>query len=185
MRLPALGLVALVIVVPASASTVDPAALVLSPIDVPTGFVVDRRQSRETSNDTYSSPPSLPKLVVRAERITGYRRVFRHRASKVKVIHSQVDLFRRPQGAHAFLVWVDVAQRQINAARGVINAYGRDTAGLGEESWVYWSGYPGYYVLVVWRHGRSLGVLSTWELGREGTMRLARAQQRRIAAALR
>jgi hypothetical protein len=67
----------------------------------------------------------------------------------------------------------------------VIQAYGREDAEIGKESWVYWSGYPGYYVLVAWRHDRTLGLISSWDVGREGTLKLARIQQRRMAAALR
>lgn len=80
--------------------------------------------------------------------------------------------------------WHDARQRKDNAKRGVIRSYGRERAGIGSRSWVYWSGAPAY-VLVVWTSGRVLGYLVSWELGKQGTLTLARTQQRRIAAALR
>lgn len=183
MRLPALAVVALAITVPASAAPVDPQALVLRQADVPGRFTVDPRESEVTSNEFYSRH-GLAKLVARTGRIGGYRRVFRVGRSRVDVIQSQVDLFRRPDGARAFLARVDAEQRRHNVRRGVIHAYGRERAEIGEESWVYWSGHPGYYVLVAWRHDRVLGLISSWGVGRVGSLKLARIQQRRMATAL-
>jgi hypothetical protein len=176
---------ALAMIAPASATVLDPTALVLRQADLPAGFGVDRHRSRSTPNASYTSPQRLRSLVEKWGRVTGYRRVFDHRDSNVKVVQSQVDLFGTAAGAGAMLAWVDAEQRRHNARRGVIQAYGREGAEVGEESWVYWSGYPGYYVLVAWRHDRVLGLISSWEVGREGTLKLARIQQRRMATALR
>jgi hypothetical protein len=99
---PAVGV--LLIALPASAAAVDPHALVLRQADVPGRFSVDSRASEVTSNACYSSH-GLRKLVARTGRITGYRRVFRVGRSRIEVIQSQVDLFRRPDGARSFLAW--------------------------------------------------------------------------------
>ena len=94
-------------------------------------------------------------------------------------------MFRTPDGARLMLAWHDAEQRRDNAKRGVIKSYGRESAGIGPSSWVYWSGYPGYYVLVVWTTDRTLGYVTSWELGKRATLSLARTQQRRMAAAIR
>ena len=184
MRLLALSLGVLVVAVPASAAVVDPQALVLRQGDVPSRFTVDPRESRVTSNE-FHSRHGLGKLVARTGRVTGYRRVFRVGDSRVNVIQSGVDVFRDPAGPRIMLARDDAEIRRINRKVGVINAYGREKAGLGSASWVYWSGYPGYYVFVVWCQGRLQGWINSWDVGREGTLKLARIQQRRMAAALR
>ena len=173
------------VALPASASTVEPKVIVLRQADVPSGYVVDGRQSLVTPNELLSSPPALRKVVAQSGRVTGYRRVFRYRGSDLKVINAGVDVFRSPAGAQRMLSWHDARQRKDNAKRGVIRSYGRESAGIGRRSWVYWSGAPHDYVLVVWTSGRVLGYLVSWELGKQGTLTLARTQQRRIAAALR
>jgi len=81
--------------------------------------------------------------------------------------------------------WHDAQQRRDNAKRGVINAYGREHVGIGAGGWVYWSGYPGYFVFVAWRHDRLVGSTASWQLVREGTLALARVHQRRMVASLR
>jgi hypothetical protein len=184
MRLVVVAISAAVLVLPASATVVDPRALVLRNSDVPNGFAVDRENSRATTNGYYVRN-GLGKLVARTGRITGYRRLFRHRDSRVKVVQAGVDVFRTPDGAQQMLARHDAEQRRHNAKRGLIKSYGRESARIGPSSWVYWSGYPGYYVLVVWSTGRALGYVTSWELGKRATLSLARTQQRRMAASIR
>ena len=82
-----------------------------------------------------------------------------------------------------FLLWIDAEQRRHNAKRGALFADGREGTAIGDQSWVYWSGYPGYYAIVTWRQARFLGIVASWGIGKERTLALARVQQRRIAAA--
>jgi hypothetical protein len=176
-------LTAAILAAAASAGAIDPRTLVLRQSEVSAGFVLDRQASHATPNSTYTRPAGLREVVARSGRVTGYVSLFRK--GKVKVISSGVDLYHRPAGARMLLSYHDAQQRRYNKRRGVLQAYGRERAGVGSESWVYWSGYPGYYVLVVWRYGRILGAVQSWDLGREPTLRLARLVQKRIAAALR
>ena len=172
------------ITVPAAASNIDPQALVVRQADLQAGFVVDRELSRATTNESYVRN-GLGRLVARTGRLTGYHRGFRHRTSKVKVVQAGVGVFRVPDGAQAMLSWQDAEQRRHNAKRGVIQAYGRESVCIGTRGWVYWGGYPAYYVLVSWSSGSLHGYVVSWEIGRKATLALARLQQRRMAAALR
>jgi len=94
MRLVALAVGALVIAMPASAAGVDPRALVLRQDALPAGYLADRHESQVTTNESYTSPPGLSKVVVKSGRVTGYRCAFRHRTSKTKAVNAGVDLFR-------------------------------------------------------------------------------------------
>jgi hypothetical protein len=181
-RLLAVAGAAVAVALPVSAADLEPEVLVLRPTEVPRGYVIDRRESHKTPNEAFARSARVRKLVTRAGRVTGYVRVYRHHSSRLKVINAGVDLYRRPNGARRMLAFHDAEQRRHNERRGIIHAYGRERARIGSESWVYWSGYPGYFVLVVWRHGRLLGAVVTWDIGRQRTLALARLQQRRMAA---
>ena len=171
--------------VPASAADIDPKGLVLTRADLPPGYQLNRQYTYVLSNARFSrGVRANEELVARSGRVTGYRARYDTKVGeRIRTVMSQTDVFRRPEGARVLLLRVDALERKYNARRG-LQAYGRERANIGGESWVYWSGYPGYYVFVAWRHGRFLGTIHSWGVGKERTLALARTQQRRIAAAV-
>ena len=127
--------------------------------------------------------PANKKLVGRSGRVTGYLARYDKGAGKqLQTIQSLVHEFTGREGARTFLLWIDAEQRSANAKRSALLRHGREETTIGEQGWVYWSGYPGYYAIVAWRQARYLGIVTSWGIGKERTLALARVQQRRIAA---
>jgi hypothetical protein len=149
----------------AVAADVDPRALVLAKADLTAEYRLDRRQSLVLSNEVFSA-----KYAARLGRISGYLAKYRRQSGGF--MRSRADVFRRPVGARQLLRDLDDAFR----------SRGRHRAGVGAEGWVYSSGI---WAMVVWRHGRLLGVIDSWGLGKQRMLVFARLQQRRMAAALR
>jgi hypothetical protein len=178
---------ALLLAAIASAAGLDPRSLVLTQADMPAGYRLDRNDSFVMSNARFSGGiRANEKLVARSGRITGYLATYERRAGeRLRTIRSRTDVLATPAGARLLLSALDASMRKTNAKRPPLLAYGRERAGIGGEGWVHWSGSPGYFVFVMWRHGRVLGVVDSWGVGRERTLALARVQQRRLAAALR
>ena len=177
---------AVTLALPASAE-IDPKALVLAEVDLPAGFRLNQAESYVVSNARFvRAVPANQKLVARSGRVTGYlARYDKGSGRQLRTIQSLVHEFGSREGARTFLLWIDAEQRRRNAKRGVLLRDGRATTPIGDQSWVYWSGYPGYYTMVTWRQARFLGIVASWGSGREPTLALARVQQRRIAAAVR
>jgi hypothetical protein len=162
---------AFVLAVPASAGGLDPRALVLQQADVPAGFQLDRAQSGIQTNTDLRDDA----FVARSGRITGYLAQYVQRQPSSGV-QSRVDLFRRPAGARMMLAkakdwWRRFGQGEPPPRRGQIGA----------ESWIF-----GGFVdtVVIWRYGRAYALVLGVGMTKQRTLALARAQQRRIAAAL-
>jgi hypothetical protein len=183
--LPAIAVAAAAAVwaVAAPGAEVHPKALVLTRSHLPAGCVL--KEGRPYSNESFSGGQRRSaELVARSGRVGGYTVTFENATAKrSRVIRSRVDEFSRPAGAHLVLATIDADQQGRNVGRGLL-ADGRERAGIGAESWVYWAGHPSFYVFVMWRHGRWLGIVDSWGVGRERTLALARVQQRRMATKL-
>lgn len=164
--------------VAASAATIDPQALVLAKADVPAGFRVDPQETGVRSNDAEAKEfPVTRSLFTRWKRVTGYQARY---LSGSSTIEARVDLFRSADGARRMFEYVDLEARKAG-----LTGQKRARAGIGTEGWVHWvSSRSSKFNLVVWRHGRAFAGVMGSGVSRDRTMTLARAQQRRMAAAL-
>ena len=173
----AIGAAIALLVAPLAAAQVDPGRLVLRGSDVPSGFRLDSGVSGVRTNAMESRAPVVRRLIARSGRTTGYQSRF---DNEKRAIRSRADLFRRPGGARLFLEFFDEEMR-----KGGIAGLVRLRVRVGAGGWLYTGRSVAAFVLVVWRHDRVFGGLMTTGLSRARTIALARAQQRRIAAALR
>ena len=162
---------------PAAAADVQPRALSLHQSDVPSGFLLDRARSGVQSNAAeLRRNADLAPLFRRAGRVTGYSAEFRRGPA---FIGSRADVLRRPQGARIMLAWYE---REIR--KSGVGGLERSRARVGAESWVFWEPTT-KLALVGWRYRRVFAAVLGTDLTKEQTLALARAQQRRIAGALR
>ena len=170
-----LALVVLALARPAGAATVDPKPLVVGPAEVPRGFRVDPDETglRTNALEARESPQTRP-LFRRWGRVTGYQ--VRYEGRDDASIEARVDLFRTARGARGLHRWV-LREMQKAGIKGLVRA----PAHLGSEGTLY---SYGRYVIVYWRHGRAWSALAGFEVSKNRTLAAARAQQRRIAAAL-
>lgn len=177
-RLIVILLAFVVIAVPASAAGVDPKVLVLSQVDVPAGFRLDRSETGVRSNATEArNDPRLPALFRRWGRVTGYESGFDRGPA---TIGSRADVFRSARGAGELVSWFD---REVRKAG--MRGLRRGRVEIGAGGWLYRGPSPTPFALVVWREGRVFaGVVLTGASPRL-TLTLARTQQRRIVTALR
>ena len=160
----------------AAAATVDPKPLVVGPAEVPHGFRVDPDETGLRTNELEAreSPQTRP-LFRRWGRVTGYQ--VRYEGRDDASIEARVDLFRTVRGARGLHRWV-LREMQKSGIKGLVQA----PAHLGSEGTVY---SYGRFVVVFWRHGRAWSGLAGFGVPKSRTLAAARAQQRRIAAALR
>lgn len=132
---------------PAATAELDPRALVLNQVDVPTGFRLDPKETGIRANaGGAEATAEMRALFARSGRVTGYEAAFEHRTA---IIRSRADLFRRPDGARLVLDWFEAELR-----KGGIKGLRRARAGIGAASWIYWSGPPYSVTLVGWRYDR-------------------------------
>jgi len=174
-RLTAVALAALVLVSVAGAAGADPKTLVLQKSDLPAGFRVD------ASSTHYAPNAAFPrKLVASSGRIAGYIATYEKGPA---AIVSTAHLFGKAAGAHMFLAAEDAQQRALNVQRvkrGGL-AYRRRSVTVGDEGALWWSKQtPRSALILWWRTGRVFASVSTWGLGADRTVALARSQQRRI-----
>jgi hypothetical protein len=170
LAVPALGL--------SAAAEVNPQALVLRQADVPAGFRLDRDDSGvRTNEEEAGSEPRFRRLFRSWGRLTGYEAEFDRQAA---AISCRADLFRGARGAAALLAFFD---REIR--RQPPSAFRRRTVGVGDGGFVYRGESQSPFVAVIWRQGRVFGGVAVFGLAEKVALRLARAQDRRIAAALR
>jgi hypothetical protein len=161
----------------AATADLDPRSLVLRQADVPAGFRLDRNGSGVRSNAEESAgQPEVRRMFARSGRVTGYEAAFDSAAAQLE---SRADVFRKPAGARLLLDWFD-RELRMSGLRGLRRASIR----IGAAGWVYAGPSPSPFVLVVWRYDRVFAGVVTRGLTRARTIALARAQQRRIAAAL-
>lgn len=161
---------------PAGAANVDPKSLVVGRADVPAGFRLDPDESGLRTNELEAREhPETRPLFRRWGRVTGYQA--RYETSDHASIEARVDLFRTVSGARGVHRWV-LREMQKAGIKGLVRA----PAHLGSEGTLY---SYGRYVIVYWRHGRAWSALAGFEVSKNRTVAAARAQQRRMAAALR
>ena len=113
----------------------------------------------------------------RWRRITGYQVVYSRRDSSIL---ARADVFRGADGARKLLERIDLELRR----SGVPNLK-RRPATVGDEGWVYSALLGGGYTVVSWRDRRIVATVIGLRLAKAHVLALARAQQRRIASALR
>lgn len=167
--------IAVGLALPAAAAEIDPRALVDNR-DVPAGFRLDRDESGIRSNAAEAkNDPRLPTLFRRWGRLTGYEVEYDR---GMATIRARADVFRRPAGARQLLDWYD---REVRKAG--LKDFRRTAARVGAEGWIYRAEFPTAATIVVWRHGRVFAGVLGEGVTHERTLELARAQQRRIAAA--
>ncbi len=179
-RLSAILLAAAVVATAAGAATIDTRLLVLQKPDVPATFRLDRDASRYWPNAALArSAPEIRKLLTSSGRISGYTATYEN---GVPAIVSAAHLFRKGAGAHIFYAGENAQQQALNAERVKrgVRAYRHESLVLGDEASLYRSTQAPKFTLVLWRTGRVVGSLSTWGLGRDRTVALARVQQRRV-----
>lgn len=168
--------IAVLLALPAAAAEIDPKALVLDNRDVPAGFRLDRDESGIRSNAAEAkNDPRLPTLFRRWGRLTGYQVEYDRGKAKIQ---SRVDVCRRPAGARQLLDWYDGEVRKLG-----FGGLRRAPARIGNQGWVYRVELPTAATIVAWRHGRVFAGVMGQGVTRQRTIALARAQQRRIAAA--
>lgn len=171
-----LVLTVLAVALPAGAANVDPKALVVGRADVPAGFRLDPDESGLRTNELEAREhPETRPLFRRLGRVTGYQARYENAADAS--IEARVDLFRNANGAHELHRWV-VREMARSGIKGVASTRLR----IGSEGRMYSSKL---FVIVYWRHGRAWSGIAGFDVSKNRTLAAARAQQRRIAAALR
>jgi hypothetical protein len=163
----------------ASASALDPKALVLVAGDVPSSFRLDRPNTGvETNAQIARNEPSARTKLAAWRRVTGYKIEFDRDGT---TIASRADVFRSPSGAQQMLEYLADEIRN-----GGIKGLARDRVDLGAGGWLYGGRDPGRGLFfLAWRDGRVFAALGVFGLTRRQALAFANAQQRRIAVALR
>jgi hypothetical protein len=176
-RLAVVSLLALVVALPTSAATVDPRSLVLGQRELPAGFRVDPSDAGVLTNAAEGRRhPGWLTRFRRWERLTGYQAAYeRADSGKVEV---RADLFRATAGARSMF---GLMMREVEGSTYTIQT--RAPVTIGQEGVIY--GSSADFNLVLWRRGRVFSYLQGIDLPRSRTLDLARAQDRKIAAALR
>ena len=166
--------------VSAAAAHVDPQLLVLRQADVPAGFALDRDRSGMRTNESESKGDRrLPGLLRRWGRVTGYEAEYDHREG---TLTSRADLFRTPDGSALMMAYV-VEEAKKSGIKGLR----RSPVRIGSGGWLYGggSGAGAAFDLVIWRHERVFAGIVAFGVQKGRMLGLARAQQQRIAAAIR
>ncbi len=163
----------------ASAAEVDPQLLVLRQADVPAGFALDRDRSGLRTNESESKGDRrLPGLLKRWGRVTGYETEYDHGEG---TLTSRADLFRKAEGSRLMMAYV-VDEAKTSGIKGIRPLPVR----IGSGGWLYGGGSgAGAFNLVIWRHQRVFAGLVAFGVQKGRMLGLARAQQRRIASAIR
>jgi hypothetical protein len=175
----AAALASVAVALPASAAEIEPRALVLAREDVPSGFRLSPGESGLRTNELEAKQyPETRELFKRWRRITGYQAVYGRRNARLL---SRADLFRSARGAGKLLARVDLEFRRSGARAGAVR---RTRTSLGSGGWLYAAPRLGGYTVVAWRYRRVFATVIGTRLPTSRPVALARAQQRRIAAAL-
>lgn len=168
----------LLVAVPASAAEIDPKSLALHQRDVPSGFVLDRDASGPRTNESEASGDRRARaLFKRWGRVSGYQTEYKR---QVATLTSRVDLFRTSRGAELFIAYI-VEEAKKSGIKGLR----RSPVRIGAGGWFYAGGSGSSAIgFVVWRHTRVFAGVVALGVPRTPILALARAQQRRIAAAV-
>jgi hypothetical protein len=184
-RILLVAVVSLALAVPASSAELDPSMLVLRQSDVPAGFRVERDESGVRANARRArDTPELKGLFARAGRVTGYEATFGRidrKTLEIYLVESHVDVLRERRGA---VMVLDEFDRQARVKLGRQVTLRRSPAEVGDAGWLYRGKTTKPFAIVGWRHGRVFAVVFTLNVSPEQTLALARAQERRIAAAI-
>jgi hypothetical protein len=166
---------ALVATATSSAARIDPSVLALRQGDVPSGFRIDPDDTgvRTNAQEMRENPDARP-VIRRFGRLTGYQAMFRRGSSRIQ---ARAEVFRTVGGARGFLGWIDLEWQKAGLA-----GQRRARAPIGTEGHIFWS--PQGHAVVLWRHGHVFGGVLALGVGRDRALALARAQERRISAAL-
>lgn len=166
---------AAVLTATASAGGIDPTTLALRQGDVPHGFRVDPDDTGVRTNaQELREYPESRLVIARFGRVTGYQAMFRRGSSRIQ---ARADVFRTVRGARGFLAWIDLEWQKAGIA-----GQRRARAPIGTDGHIFWS--PEGHAIVLWRHSHVFGGLLVLGVGRDRALALARAQERRIEAAL-
>ncbi len=170
--------VVLLLALPAAAAEVNPKLLVLQQADVPAGFQLDRDDSGLRSNEHEAKDDRRLRVLIRRwERVTGYETEFDRQDASIS---SRAEVFRTPEGAGRLVGYV-VAEMKKSGIRGLQ----RSPLRIGRDGWLYGGkDASSTFNLAFWRHGRVFAGVAAYGVTKPRTVTLARAQQRRIAAAL-
>lgn len=168
---------AAVVGAPALAAEIDPSTLVLRSTDIPSGYVLVRRESGRQSNERAARGfPRFRELSRTWGRVTGYQRIFERGE---RSIEARVDVFRGASGARRMLAWSE-REARLAGVRGL--RQGR--ADVGAEAWVFWGGSELVTTYVYWRYGPVWSAVGGRGMPKQRALELARRQQRLIAAGL-
>jgi hypothetical protein len=175
-RLAVVSFLALVVVLPSAAAAIDPRSLVLGERELPAGFRVDPSDAGVLTNVAEGRRhPGWLTLFRRWGRLTGYQAAYERDVSgKVEV---RADLFRGAAGARSLF---GLMMSEVETSSSF---HTRVRVAIGDEGVLY--GASSDFNLVLWRRGRVFSYLQGIRLPRSRTLDLARAQDRKIAAALR
>ena len=173
-------LAAALFALPAAASTVDPASLVVQRADIAAGYRLVRSDSGHLRDRNEArSDPELARFATRNGRTDGYVAAYENGAGG-RVI-SRADLYRQRRGAHNVLQYADLGMRKVG-----IRGLRRSPVAIASEGWIYSGGSGDSAVaLVAWRHGRVFASVTTAALSRKATLTIANEQEHRIAAVVR
>ena len=161
----------------ASAATVDPKAVVLSPTDVPAGYMLDRNDSMVLSRALIArSPDAAARKLLRSGFVSAYfARYTNVGGPHWTYVTSGAYVFREEAGARRML-----ALTLVEARGGLAIA---QRLQLGDDAWVVSIGGREPTTAVLWRYRGIMALVTCSEMTRHRTLalRLARKQQRRIA----
>lgn len=179
---PVLLLAAALLALPASATRLDPKALVLQQNDVPVRYVFDANESVRLPNAFFAVTPELRAIVARTGQVTGYLAEYLNSdPPRWRYIQSMVGVFHRPDGARLYLAWFDRSVR-----RREPKYLERRAVSIGSAGWRY-SAPSEPATVVIWRQGRVFAMVTCSEMAghQKFALALARKHEQRIAAALR
>lgn len=182
MRLVFVASVAALLVGAPAAAAPDPSALVLRSSDVPLVYELDRDRSGPYSNARIGKSERIRMLIARTGRVTGYQarwELVQHGSTR-STITSTADLYRDEAGARLSLK-LSVAE----VGKAGIKGFRPRPLRIGDGGWFAYRKLSDELAWVLWRSGRVVGSVSGFGIRPVETLALARAQQKRIAAATR
>lgn len=168
----------LIVVTPASGAGSTPRAWRFGRVTSLRGFVLDRDASGPRTNESKASGDRRARaLFKRWGRISGYQTEYKRQEA---TLTSRVDLFRTSRGVELFIAYI-VEEAKKSGIKGLR----RSPVRIGAGGWFYGGGSGSSAIgFVVWRHTRVFAGVVALGIPRTPILALARAQQRRIAAAV-
>ena len=167
----------------ASEPTPDPKDLVAQLSDLPSGYSVDTKNTgpRSLSDSLKIAKTPEHAALIKRERVAGYESQFQ--STNFNVINCSATVYRSSDGAaEAFRLGIKSAEDEASFKPASL------TESLGDEEEAYNAESGGFSVFViVWRDGNVLGFCASSGLvppDPAATIRVAQAQEERIAAAL-